>query len=42
LYPHTVENSPVLARFAAHHQPFYEELYAQRLDVIPWEDPESS
>jgi hypothetical protein len=38
LYPHTVENSPVLARFAAHHQPFYEELYAQRLDVIPWEE----
>jgi hypothetical protein len=36
-YPHTVRNSPDLARFAAHHQPFYERLYAQRLDVTPWE-----
>jgi hypothetical protein len=36
-YPHTVENSPDLARFAAHHRPFYEQLYAQRLDVTPWE-----
>jgi hypothetical protein len=37
VYPHTVENSPGLARFAAHHRPFYEQLYAQRLDVTPWE-----
>jgi hypothetical protein len=37
MYPHTVENSPDLARFAAHHRPFYEQLYAQRLDVTPWE-----
>jgi sulfotransferase family protein len=36
-YPHTVENSAELARFAAHHRPFYEQLYAQRLDVTPWE-----
>jgi hypothetical protein len=36
-YLHTVGNSPDLARFAAHHRPFYERLYAQRLDVTPWE-----
>jgi hypothetical protein len=36
-YQHTVDNSPGLARFAAHHRPFYERLYAQRLDVTPWE-----
>ena len=36
VYPHTVENSSELARFAAHHRPFYERLYAQRLDVTPW------
>ena len=36
-YPHTVENSAELARFAAHHLAFYEQLYAQRLDVTPWE-----
>ncbi len=36
-YPRTVSNSPDLARFAAHHRPFYERLYAQRLDVTPWE-----
>lgn len=36
-YPHTVENSPDLARLAAHHRPYYERLYAQRLDVTPWE-----
>jgi sulfotransferase family protein len=41
-YQHTVENSPDLARFAAHHRPFYEQLYAQRLDVSPWEHAESS
>jgi hypothetical protein len=40
-YAHTVENSPDLARLAAHHRPFYERLYAQRLDVTPWE-PQSS
>jgi hypothetical protein len=37
VYPNTVGNSPDLARFAAHHRPFYEQLYAQRLDVAPWE-----
>jgi hypothetical protein len=37
VYPHTVGNSGELARFAAHHRPFYEQLYAQRLDVTPWE-----
>ncbi len=37
VYPHTVENSPELARLAAHHRPFYERLYAQRLDATPWE-----
>jgi hypothetical protein len=36
-YPHTVENSEMLARHAAHHRPFYEQLHAQRLDVTPWE-----
>lgn len=30
-YPHTVETSDELARFAAHHRPFYEQLHAQRL-----------
>jgi hypothetical protein len=37
VYPHTVETSAELARFAARHRPFYEQLYAQRLDVTPWE-----
>jgi hypothetical protein len=32
-YAHTVETSDDLARFAAHHLPFYEQLHAQRLDV---------
>ena len=32
-YAHTVESSDALARFAAHHAPFYEKLHAQRLDV---------
>lgn len=32
-YTHTVENSDELARFAAHHRPFYEQLHAERLDV---------
>ena len=36
-YEHTVETCPDLARFAAHHRPFYEQLHAQRLDVTPWE-----
>jgi len=35
VYPHTVGNSAELARFAARHRPFYERLYAQRLDVTP-------
>jgi hypothetical protein len=42
VYPHTVENSRDLARFAVHQRPFYERLYAQRLDVTPWERAESS
>ena len=42
VYPHTVENSPDLARFAAYHRPFYQRLYAQRLDITPWEHAESS
>ena len=37
VYPHTVGNSGKLARFAAYHRPFYERLYAQRLDVTPCE-----
>ena len=36
-YTHTVESSDELARFAAHHLPFYEQLHAQRLDVAAWE-----
>jgi hypothetical protein len=32
-YTHTVENSDELARFAARHLPFYEQLHAQRLRV---------
>jgi hypothetical protein len=32
-YAHTVETSDELARFAAHHQPFYEALHAERLNV---------
>jgi hypothetical protein len=34
-HEHTVENSDELARFAAHHLPFYEDLHAQRLVVTP-------
>jgi hypothetical protein len=37
VYPHTVENTDQLARFAAHHLPFYEQLHEQRLDVTSWE-----
>ena len=40
-YRHTAANSAALARFAAHHRPFYEQLYAQRLDVTPWEHAQS-
>ena len=36
-YTHTVESSDDLARFAAHHLPFYEQLHAQRLEVAGWE-----
>ncbi len=36
-YQNTVENSEKLAKYAAHHRPFYEQLYAQRIDVSPWE-----
>jgi hypothetical protein len=36
-YACTVENSEKLARYAAHHRPFYEQLYAQRMNVTPWE-----
>ena len=32
-YPHTVETSTTLARFAAHHLPFYEQLRAHGLDI---------
>jgi hypothetical protein len=35
VYAHTVSNSVDLARFAAHHRPFYERLYAERLRVTP-------
>jgi hypothetical protein len=33
VYPHTVGNSGELARFAAHHRPFYEQLHSERLEV---------
>ena len=36
-YARTVESSDELARFAAHHRSFYEQLHALRLDVAPWE-----
>lgn len=36
-YSLTVENSEKLARYAAYHRPFYEQLYAQRMNVTPWE-----
>ena len=36
-YAHAVETSDELARFAAHHMPFYEQLHAHRLDVAAWE-----
>lgn len=34
-YAHTLETSNELARFAAHHLPFYQQLHAQRLAVTP-------
>lgn len=37
VYPVTAENSEKLARYSAHHRPFYEQLYSQRLDVTPWQ-----
>jgi hypothetical protein len=37
IYAYTVKNSDELARFAAHHRPFYELLLAQKLDVAAWE-----
>ncbi|HET9973671.1 MAG TPA: hypothetical protein VFQ68_35945 [Streptosporangiaceae bacterium] len=40
-YRHTATNSAELARFAAHHRPFYEQLDAQRLDVTLWEHAQS-
>jgi hypothetical protein len=39
-HPHTVETSEELARFAAHHLPFYEQLHAHRLDLAAWEPTE--
>jgi hypothetical protein len=39
VYPDTVENSRLLARFAAYQRPFYERLYAQRLRVPRLRDP---
>jgi hypothetical protein len=42
VYQHTVDNSAELARFAAHNRPFYERLYAQRLDVTPWDHTDGS
>jgi Sulfotransferase domain len=36
-YTHTVETSDELARFAAHHSRFYEQLHAQKLNVAAWE-----
>lgn len=38
-YAHTVENSPELARFAAHHRPFYDQLWERRLQIA---DPGST
>jgi hypothetical protein len=42
VYPRTVENSGELARFAAYHMPFYEQLYVRRLDVTAWEQMAAS
>ena len=36
VHVHRQELEPELARFAAHHRPFYEQLHAQRLDVAAW------
>jgi hypothetical protein len=38
-YADTVDTSPDLARFAAHHAPFYAHLHTHRLDVAPWDPP---
>jgi hypothetical protein len=35
-YERGAENSDELARFAAYHRPFYEQLHALRLDVAAW------
>jgi hypothetical protein len=32
-----LHHSEKLAQYAAHHRPFYEQLYAQRMDVSPGE-----
>jgi hypothetical protein len=37
-YADTVDTSADLARFAAHHTPFYANLHTHRLDVTPWEN----
>jgi hypothetical protein len=37
-YRFTAEISAKLARYAAHHRPFYEELYSHRLDVTPCDE----
>ncbi len=34
-YAHTVANTPALAEFSAHHQPYYDRLYARRLHFDP-------
>ncbi len=34
-YTHTAANTPQLAEFSAHHQPFYDRLYARRLRLDP-------
>lgn len=41
-YAHSVENSDELARFAAYHLPFYEQLNTHRLDVAGTEDTTDS
>ena len=33
VYARTVDNDAELARFAAHHRPFYEKLHAERLEI---------
>jgi hypothetical protein len=36
-----VENSEKLARYAAHHRPFYERLLAQRLEILSRAEPQA-